>query len=94
MITGRLIKAARILAGLDVDALAAKAGVEPAALAGLEAAGEGPGIPGEAVFERTRRALEGAGIAFLDDGGVGVMLRSALFDEGLRPEELTAENDD
>ena len=45
---------------------------------------------------KVRTALEAAGIAFIDpDGdGPGVRLRpSGPRDEGLRPEELTSEND-
>jgi transcriptional regulator with XRE-family HTH domain len=42
-----------------------------------------------------RRALHAAGIEFIDEngGGAGVRLKSGRRSEGIRPQDLTSEND-
>ena len=68
-------KMARAALGLGVRELAAKAGVSPDTVFRLE--------KGEALHQRTgvaiRKALEDAGVVFIDEngGGAGVRLRKA-----------------
>ena len=77
----------------DVPTLAGKAGLTPEAVAALER-----GLSAEpSAREAVRYALEQAGLAFIPEdetGGPGLRLRRSGFrDEGLRPEQLNAEND-
>jgi hypothetical protein len=67
---------------------------------GIEA-GQGSSLvdPGDDSADKLRHALERAGVVFFLEneashgGGPGLRLRLAIADEGLRPEELTSEND-
>lgn len=45
--------------------------------------------------EKMRRALEDAGVVFVDENGEGpgVRLKKKRADEGMKPDELNAEND-
>ena len=86
-------KMARAALGWSVRALAQAADVSPETVARLE--------QGDFLKERTvlamRMALEAAGIQFIEPngGGPGVRLRrQGPVDEGLRPDQLTSENDD
>ena len=96
-VTSQQCRAARILLQWSEAELAAAAKIEVGAVVGLERDGE---LSDQEVLERVAAALERAGIAFLEDGasspsgGPGLRFRSSLMrDEGLRPEQLTTEND-
>jgi hypothetical protein len=95
MIIARQIKAARALLAWSKADLATQAGVPEESVARIESA-EGPvgGMdqPGEPLLAALRRA----GVVFLegDSSGYGVRLRTGERDEGLRPEQLTTQNDD
>ena len=93
VINGRQLHAARILAGLSVADVAARAGLSADALIALESREAEPLFPGQVNADRAKQALEQAGIVFIESDGAGVRLRPTWFDEGLRPEELSAEND-
>ena len=84
------VKAARALLGWSQGDLALAAGLPEPAVARLEAAdGSLGGRPGAG---KLRRALEAAGIEFLNGGAPGVQLRPK--GEGyLRPDQLDASND-
>jgi transcriptional regulator with XRE-family HTH domain len=75
--TGRLIAAARALAGVSRSDLAKSAGIAPSTLARMEAEGGAivrPAAPADAL----RRALENFGVQFIPEGdgmGAGVRLR-------------------
>jgi transcriptional regulator with XRE-family HTH domain len=86
-------KMARAALGWSVRELAEAADISPDTVTRLER--------GDVLKERTvlalRTALETAGIQFIEPngGGPGVRLkRLGPIDEGLRPEQLTSENDD
>jgi hypothetical protein len=83
---------ARAALRLDTDDLAKLSGIQATRLARFE--DDGQTVDAEAL-ERLRRTLETAGIVFLEPNGegAGIRLRSSVRDEGLRPEELTSEND-
>lgn len=73
--TGNQLKAARALAGLDQSAVAQMAGVNVNTVRNMEAAGAGP-ISGRAQnVQAVQRAMETAGIDFLNHGQPGVRLR-------------------
>lgn len=87
-------RAARALRDLAQADLARAAGLDLSTVADLET---GRPVAADAVAA-VRRALEGAGVEFVAGGevsrtgGPGVRLK-AQPDEGLRPSELTSEND-
>ncbi len=101
--TGDLLQAARVLTGVSIEDLAAKAGLPPKVVGSLEDRGEaevdvGSVTPAdEQVLTRLRRALEGAGVEFLEGGTPGVRLRPSAangeLEEGLPVDEITAQND-
>jgi hypothetical protein len=87
------IRMARAALEWDVPMLAAKAGLSADAVLGLER-----GLATDrSIREAVRYTLEQAGLSFIgedESGGVGLRLRrEGSRDEGLRPEELNAEND-
>lgn len=90
MFTGNQVWAARVLAGLSREDAAERAGISLDALADIEARGGAAVSPDEATTMRLISALGAAGVEF--DDGPGIRLR-AQADEGMRPEELNAEND-
>jgi transcriptional regulator with XRE-family HTH domain len=96
MITASQLRAARALAGISIDELAAASGLSVQAIDQAEAAAA-HGEPG--VAERLRVILESKGIIFLAAGdgdpgaGIGVRLRQVSHDEGLRPQNLNSAND-
>ena len=53
-------------------------------------------MPPDATIDLLRRALEANGVEFIAEngGGVGVRLKKPSQDEGLRPEDLNASNDE
>ena len=99
MITSAQLRAARALLGLDIDAIAALAGVIPSSVS----TAENGQLHDADILRRLHDALEEKGVEFLPnddsaddgaDGGIGVRLRQAgEADEGLRPEQLNAAND-
>jgi transcriptional regulator with XRE-family HTH domain len=68
MPTGRLIAAARVLAGLTQRELAEKAGLDAATIVRMEGFGEGRVRSNPESVERVVNALAGAGVAILPDG--------------------------
>ncbi|MGO4706108.1 XRE family transcriptional regulator [Microvirga sp. 2MCAF38] len=88
-------RAARALLDWTQEDLARFAGIPLDTLAAFE---EAQPVP-HAVEHTLAAALETAGIVLVEDGaiselgGIGVRLRESPLNEGLRPEELTSEND-
>src|SRR5215217_9605236 len=95
-VTGSQLRAARALVRWSVDDLAESSRVAVATISHAEAQ-DGPVSVTPADAQAMRRALEGAGVEFIaeDGGGMGVRFakRSGRPDEGLRPDQLTSEND-
>ena len=97
MITGTQIRGARAMTGMSIQQLATASGLSAKIISALEQ-GEGSGEP--QAFLAAKHALEAAGIIFIasgnhDEGGPGVRLKArGNGDDGLRPEELNATNDD
>jgi transcriptional regulator with XRE-family HTH domain len=90
VLTGAQVRAARALLRWEVAELAAAAGIPEAEVALLEAH-DGAPAPGAVDADAIRRALEAAGVDLLDGGAPGARLRPQA--EGMRPDELNAEND-
>ena len=95
-ITGSQLRAARALVRWSDDKLAESSQVALATIAQAEAE-DGPVSVMAAEVRALRLALERAGVVFIPEnrGGVGVRLakRSGKPDEGLRPEQLSSDND-
>ncbi|NEJ70815.1 helix-turn-helix domain-containing protein [Rhizobium phaseoli] len=97
MITATQIRGARAMIGMSIEELAAASGLPVETVAALEN-GEFAGEP-HALFD-VRSTLEAQGIIFLssgnqDEGGPGIRLRARTSsDDGIRPENLNAANDD
>lgn len=97
MTTAAQIRAARALIGKTVDDLSALSGVEASAISAIE---NGPADAPPGALEKLRTALEAQGVTFVssgdqDQGGNGVRLSARSdTDDGLRPEQLNATNDD
>ena len=73
--TGNQLRAARALIGMEQAKLAEAAKLNVNTIRNMEAAGGGP-IAGRSVnVQAVQRALEEAGIAFLNGGEPGVKLR-------------------
>jgi transcriptional regulator with XRE-family HTH domain len=93
-ISPRQVRAARALLAWSVADLAAASGLDQSTVAAFEAGkAEDYGV----TFQWLLRALAEAGIEFIPEngGGLGVRLRKqSTPQEGLRPEELNAANDD
>ena len=95
MMTSAQCRAARALLDWSRERLAARAGVDETRLSRFEAGGSD--VPPQEQ-DAIRKALEGAGAIFFDEdetvtGGAGVRLRKTTHDEGIRPDQLTTEND-
>ncbi len=90
MLTGVQVRAARAMLRWDVAQLAVAAGVVEADIALIEAH-DGAPPPSGIDLAAIVLALEQAGVVFLDGGAPGVQLRPQA--EGMRPEQLNAEND-
>ncbi len=88
-----LSRAARALLDLDIADMVKKSGVPKNIISEFEKGGR---IPQRQDVAALKLAFEEAGIVFLaDDGsGPGLRLRSHVKQTGLRPEQLTSENDD
>ncbi|MGA1801339.1 helix-turn-helix domain-containing protein [Rhizobium sp. HT1-10] len=96
MITAQQIRAARAMAGLTLQQLADATALDTARIEAIEAGTETVG--GDALLA-LRAALESRGIQFIDSGsqeggGAGVRLKQTHGEEGTRPENLNATNDD
>ncbi len=94
-ITPAQLRAGRGLLGLSQAEFAERAGLPVEAIAGAEADGEaGASV---ATVAALQTALERQGVTFLAANGgegPGVRLRRVgPFDEGLRPDQLTSDND-
>jgi transcriptional regulator with XRE-family HTH domain len=73
--TGAQLRAARVLAGIEQDQLAEASGVSTNTISRIERArGEFEGVRVETV-RRLQRALEDAGVVFLDGDEPGVKMR-------------------
>src|SRR4051812_32344344 len=96
LITGSQLRAARALVRWNTDELAQQSRVALATISAAEAE-DGPVSVAVADLQALRRALEHAGVEFIPEGGGGVGVRfakrSSKPDEGLRPEQLSSEND-
>jgi transcriptional regulator with XRE-family HTH domain len=94
-ITPAQLRAGRALLGLSQIELAGRACLSLHTIKQAEA--EQEARPSEAALAAIRVALEDQGVIFLDaDGGEGPGVRLRRFgppDEGLRPDQLTSEND-
>jgi transcriptional regulator with XRE-family HTH domain len=94
----RQLTAARALLGWSRADLAQAAGVSEPAIKRFEAS-EGPAGGRSETGDKVRAALQEAGIIFFVEnemsprGGAGVRLKLSHTDEGLRPDQLTSEND-
>jgi transcriptional regulator with XRE-family HTH domain len=96
IIAGSQLRAARALVRWSIEDLAESSRVAVTTITHAEAQ-DGPVSVTAADTQAMRRALEGAGVEFIaeDGGGIGVRFakRSGRPDEGLRPDQLTSEND-
>lgn len=96
MIVGAQIRAARAMLRWSPHQLAARSKLPVETIRRAEQADDDTAIR-IAHEQAIRGALEGAGITFLDDDGSGPGLRvrmpSGPADEGLRPDQLTSQND-
>jgi transcriptional regulator with XRE-family HTH domain len=96
MITAAQIRGARAMAGLSKEDLAAECKLPISAIETIETDIQSADAKALAA---ARAALEARGILFLasgsqDSGGPGIRLKSWDEDEGIRPENLNATNDD
>jgi transcriptional regulator with XRE-family HTH domain len=97
-VSARQIKAARALIGWSQADLAQASGVSEPTIKRLEA-GEGAIGGRSETGDRVQVALQRAGIVFFSEneasprGGPGLRLKLPHTDEGLRPDQLTSEND-
>jgi hypothetical protein len=95
MVSTRQVKAARALLAWTPQDLAERSSLPEETVSRIEAS-DGPVLEANGAGERMLAALRKAGAIFLEDDGdgLGVRIRSARRDEGLRPEQLTTDNDD
>ena len=95
VITPAQLRAGRALLGLSQAEVAGRACLSLHTIKLAE--GEGEAHASEAALAAIRVALEDQGVIFLDaDGGEGPGVRLRRFgppDEGLRPDQLTSDND-
>ncbi|BCH22096.1 transcriptional regulator [Mesorhizobium sp. L-8-3] len=95
MLNAAQIRAARGLVNWTQPELAKQSGLALGTIQRMEKIGTGRSSV--ANVEAVQRALEAAGVAFIPEngGGAGVRLaRPGREDEGKRPDELNATNDD
>ena len=94
MLTGNLLHAARVLAGLDRVEVAAQAGLTPDAVLNLENAASSALPAEDRAVRQLKAALEKAGVEFLENGASGLRLRPGdQQDESIPTQDLNAEND-
>lgn len=97
MITPAQIRAARAMLDITIDKLSQESGVAALLILQIESAHGYDATPHH--YAALKLTLERMGVAFLDageggNGGEGLRLVARVSDDGLRPEELTAANDD
>jgi transcriptional regulator with XRE-family HTH domain len=94
MFTPAVSRAARGLLDWSQTDLAEKAGVSLSTVRDFET---GKRTPIANNISAMQKAMEGAGVQFISEngGGAGVRLRRRMAppDEGIRPDQLTSEND-
>ena len=78
---------------MRVEADRHEAGLDPPTEGGLKGRGTAALSSGLDAVSAVQRALEAAGVEFLNHGRPGVRFRATRPDEGLRPDQLTTEND-
>ena len=95
-ITGSQLRAARALVRWSPDDLAERSRVAGATITRAEVE-DGPVSVAAADARALRLALERAGVEFISENGGGAGVRFAMPshppDEGLRPDQLSSEND-
>ncbi len=97
MITPAQIRAARAMLDITIDRLCQESGVPALLILQIESGDGHEATPQHR--EALRMALERMGVVFLQagdggSGGEGLRLATRFSDDGMRPEELTAANDD
>jgi hypothetical protein len=95
MMTGMQMRAARAMTRWTMDQLAERTKVPVDRIRRAEAC-DGEALLSPMDAEAIKWAFERAGLQFLDDNGHGPGLRVRIDgqpDEGLRPDQLTTEND-
>lgn len=97
-LTSEQIRAARAVLRMSLEDLSDISGVPAATIIAIEATDGAIGDNVRGPAAPLRRALEDAGITFIDaadGGGPGLRIgRPQRAQEGIRPENLTAANDD
>jgi transcriptional regulator with XRE-family HTH domain len=92
--TGNQLKAARALIDMGQSELADRAKVNVNTVRNMEASGAGPIAGREQNVQAVQSVLERAGVEFLNGNKPGVRLKAqGPVDEGIRPNQLTSEND-
>ncbi|PST21128.1 DNA-binding protein [Rhizobium sp. JAB6] len=96
MITSAQLRGARAMLGLTVETLASESKLPVSAIEALET--EGPAADMRALAA-VRSVLENHGVLFLaggsdGTGGPGIRFKHWSDDDGIRPENLNATNDD
>jgi transcriptional regulator with XRE-family HTH domain len=95
MLTSSQLRAARAMLSLSLDEVAAASGLSPEIIADAEAAA---GSAASDIAARLQGLFEAQGVLFLAAGdggsGPGLRLRDKHEDEGIRPQNLNAANDD
>jgi transcriptional regulator with XRE-family HTH domain len=96
MLTTSQLRAARALIGISVEDLANASGLSTEAIRSTEASS---GSADSEIAERLRRLFEAKGVIFVaagqqDASGPGVRLHQQPPEEGIRPQNLNATNDD
>jgi transcriptional regulator with XRE-family HTH domain len=71
-LTGQQVKAARLLLGWSQERLAAEAGIQTRTVGNFEG---GKGRPLVRIVSTTQRALEAAGVIFVEENGEGPGVR-------------------
>ncbi len=97
MITPAQIRAARAMLDVTIDRLSQESGVPALLILQIEAAHGDDATPQH--YAAIKAALTSMGIIFLEagegrQGGEGLRLAARVSADGMRPEELTAANDD
>ncbi|WP_037153505.1 helix-turn-helix domain-containing protein [Rhizobium freirei] len=96
MITSAQLRGARAMLGLTVEVLATETGLPVSAIEALERDGSSADIKALAAV---RSVLETHGLLFLaggsdGTGGAGIRFKHWAENDGIRPENLNATNDD
>ncbi|WP_099866500.1 hypothetical protein [Pararhizobium haloflavum] len=94
-LTGNQMHAARVLVGLEVADVAKSAGLAADQVQRIEARGTASLRDSDPAVAAIRDVLLRQGIVFLSEGGRGVLQKTpARVEEGIRPCDLDATNDD